>query len=94
MCIRDSYTYDTFDLFYVRYSLLELLRDDILTKQVPADTADSAKKANYQKYVNAFITWMNDQTNANKEALKAAEKAYKGKSSSWELKDVVIQGWG
>ena len=92
--IYANYTGDTYNLIYVRYSLLDILRDDILGKQVPADTADSTTKANYQKFVNAFVTWMNDQTDANKEALKAAEKAYKGKSRSWELKDVVINGWG
>jgi|GEM_PF-6360387 hypothetical protein len=92
--INVSYTGDTYNLIYVRDSLLGILRNTILEEQAPADTADSTTKANYQKYVNAFVTWMNDQTDANKEALKAAEIAYRGKSRSWELKDVVSQGWG
>lgn len=92
--IPANYTGDTYNLIYVRYTLLAILRNTILESQAPADTADSTTKANYQKYVNAFVTWMNDQTDANKEALKAAEKAYTGKSSSWELKDVENHGWG
>lgn len=89
-----NYTEAKIHLITVRYSLLNILVNTILDNQVPADTADSTTKANYQKYVNAFVTWMNDQTDANKEALKAAEKAYTGKSTSWELKDVVIPVWG